>query len=67
MAVLDIRDKCTAECKSQTQFMLKVEFESYLKRMTETIKWFIRNCTPYGEDKYMSHKLYQSCLLTFLN
>ena len=66
-AVLDLREQCIAECKAQTQFQLKIEFESYLQRMTETIKWFIRNCTPYGDDKCMRHKLYQSCLLTFLN
>ena len=67
MAVLDIREHCVTECRNQTQSALKIEFESYLKRITDTVKWFLKESTPYGDDPCMLHKLYQSCLLTFLN
>ena len=67
LAVLDIRDKCTLDCRNQTKPMLKIEFEYYLQKITRTISWYIKNCTPYCNDECMMHKIYQSCLLTLLN
>lgn len=66
-AVLDIREKYVANCRNQTKPILKIEFEYYLQKITQTIKSFLKYNTPYSADPIMLHRLYQSCLMTILN
>ena len=51
--------------RSMSQF-LKIDYEYYLNKITDTMRAFIKT-TPYKEDPVMSHRLYVSCLMTFLN
>lgn len=43
-----------------------VEFDSCLRDACKTIKNFLRK-TPYKDNKLLSHNIYISCLLSFLN
>ena len=45
---------------------LNVEVESYFNTIQRIIKQIIRQ-TPYRNDKTMFHRLYVSCLISFLN
>lgn len=46
--------------------ILHVDFEFYLRKMSYTIKEFLKT-TPYVNDEVMMHRLYVSCLMTLLN
>ena len=64
--VLSVQDHCVNQCKQQVKPILKIDFEYYLSKISNTIKHCIKR-TPYRNDKVISHQLYMSCLMTLLN
>ena len=61
-----VRSDLTADIFRQNLPFLGVEIESYLNTLQRAIKNVIKQ-TPYRKDKTMVHRLYVSCLITFLN
>ena len=51
---------------SQSDNMMRVEFEYYLKKIPQTIKEFLKQI-PYANNKVLMHNIYISCLLSVLN
>lgn len=50
---------------SNTNDIVKIEINNYLKTIPRVIKNFL-TCTPYASDKLVLNNLYISCLLTIL-
>ena len=64
--VLDLREKATQICRDQPTPLMHVDFEYYLRKITHTVKMFLKT-SPYRNDKAMMNNLYISCMMTFLN
>ena len=64
--VKSVRESCALQCSNQMKPILRIDFEYYLKKIVNTIKYCIKE-TPYSSDPVMSHKLYMSCLMTLTN
>lgn len=54
-----------AKIRENTNSLMNVEYRYYINTICKTIKNFLRQ-SPYQRDKVMMHKIYLSCLLTFL-
>ena len=65
-SVQKIREKLVTQCRNQSKPLLRVDFEYYLKKMSNTIHQFLKT-TPYANDSVMLHNLYLSCLMTLTN
>ena len=65
-SVQDIRERLVGSAHEQTKNFLHVDFEHYLKKISRTMKHFLKS-TPYANNPVMLHNIYLSCLMTMLN